>query len=229
MQAEGVLAALSRLAEPDHRRGMARFGIETGQALGIPIPSLRRLARSLGRDHQLALKLWDSGVHEARILAGMVADPNQVTSGQMDSWSKDFDSWDLCDQVCNNLFDRTPLAYGKALDWSSAEPTFVKRAGFVLMAVLAAHDKQAPDGAFLSFFPAIRAQANDSRNFVKKAMDWAVRQMGKRNLSLNAAALNLCTELESLGQSAAWIARHARRELISPAVQERLQRSMKGL
>ncbi len=225
MQWEGVLQDLRRLSDPARCRGMAQFGINTSQALGVSIPSIRQLARSLGCDHQLALKLWDSGVHEARILAGMVADPNQVTSAQMDNWSRDFNSWDLCDQVCNNLFDRTPLAYAKALDWSAEEPTFVKRAGFVLMAVLAAHDKSAPDGAFISFFPSIKAEANDSRNWVKKAVNWAVRQIGKRNLALNHAALELCSEIEPAGAAAGWVARHARRELTSPAVQERLRRA----
>jgi 3-methyladenine DNA glycosylase AlkD len=219
-----VLGRLRELGDPQAAAGMSHFGINPESALGIKIPVLRGMAKELGKDHELALALWASGVHEARILASMIDDPKLVTEEQLERWAADFNSWDLCDQCCGNLFDRTPFAYEKALEWSSREAEFVKRAGFALMAYLAVHDKKAPDEAFESFYPTIVGQARDERNFVKKAVNWALRQIGKRSRSLNESALAVVAEIEQLDSKAArWIAADARRELTGEKVQARLR------
>ncbi len=216
---------MRELADPARLEGMARFGIDTGTALGVTVTELRTLARGLGRDHELAADLWASGIHEARILASIVDDPKLVTERQMESWVHEFDSWDVCDQACANLFDRTPFAFGKALEWSAREPEFEKRAGFVLMAGTAVHRKDEPDGAFHVFLPRIRAEAVDDRNYVKKAVSWALRQIGKRSAGLRADAIRTAREIEKLDARAArWIARDVLRELESPAVTQRLSR-----
>lgn len=222
-QAADVLARLRAEADPEAVGGMARVGIQGQQVLGIKIPVLRKLARELGRDHDLALALWESGVHEARILAAFVDDPQQVSEGQMERWAADFDSWDVCDQVVSNLFDRTPYAYEKAAAWTDREAEFVRRAGFAMMAALAVHDKKAPDSAFEAFLPLIEARATDGRNFVKKAVNWALRQIGKRNRALNAKAIQSAERIAQLDSPAAsWVASDALRELISEKVQNRL-------
>jgi 3-methyladenine DNA glycosylase AlkD len=193
---------------------MARFGIATDRALGVRIPDLRRLAREIGRDHGLALRLWRSGVHEARILASMIDDPARVTERQMEAWARSFDSWDLCDQVCGNLFDRTPFAHEAATRWAPREEEFVKRAGFALMATLAVHDADADDRRFLRFLPLIEREAPDGRNFVKKAVNWALRQIGKRNERLRREALRVARRLaEGPPGPARWVGRDALREL----------------
>ncbi len=169
---------------------MARFGIATDRALGgSSIPYLRWLAKRLGKDHRLAAELWASRIHEARILAGLVDDPAAVTEEQMEAWAAEFDSWDVVDGVCGSLFDKTPFAYGKTVEWSSRREEFVKRAAFALMAMLALHDKQAEDRSFEVFLPIIERESGDPRNLVRKAVNWALRQIGKRNLALNAKAI----------------------------------------
>jgi 3-methyladenine DNA glycosylase AlkD len=215
------------MADPRHLQGMARFGISTGTALGgISMPALRAMARRLGTDHDLAMELWASGIHEARLLAGMVGDPRAVTEEQMESWAADFDSWDVVDGTCGSLFDKTPFAYEKAQEWTRREAEFVKRAGFAMVAMLAVHDKGAPDEPFIAFFPPIEREAWDGRNFVKKAVNWALRQIGKRGPALNAAAIGCAVRVQAQGSSPArWIAADALRELRSDAVQARLQRS----
>lgn len=214
MSAEQMIAALQLHADAQAVQRMARFGVKADQALGISVPTLRKLARANGKDQVLAVALWDSGIHEARILASMVAQPHLVSPQLMDCWVNDFDSWDVCDQVCGNLFDKTPFAYQKAVQWCREEKEFVRRAGFVMMAELAVHDKEASDEAFIPFFPLIKQYAWDERNFVKKAVNWALRQMGKRNKHLCALALQCANELEGMGsQSAKWIAKDAIREL----------------
>ena len=204
---------------------MARFGIATERALGASsIPYLRWLAKRLGKDHRLAAGLWASGIHEARILAGLVDDPAQVTEEQMESWAAEFDSWDIVDGVCGSLFDRTPLAYRKALEWSSRREEFVKRAAFTLMAMLAVHDKTAPDTTFEAFLPIIEREAGDPRNYVRKAVNWALRQIGKRNRALNAKAIAAAERIQASGvRSAKWVSSDALRELRSSAVQARLR------
>ena len=219
-----VLDRLHALADPEAKEGMARFGIETGKALGVNIPTLRALAREIGRDHDLAEGLWASGIHEARILAALVDDPKLVNEEQMERWAVEIDSWDVCDGVCSTLFDRTPFAYVKAEEWSARDEEFVKRAGFVLMAALAVHDKQAPDERFLEMLPLIEREAHDERNFVKKAVNWALRQIGRRNRNLNRAAIGVGERIRAQGSRAArWIAADALRELRSEKVQARLK------
>jgi len=209
-----VLRQLKSLSNPKNVAGMARFGINPRNTYGISIPNLRRIASTVGKDHELALQLWDTGVHEARILASMIDIPERVTSRQMDHWVKDFDSWDVCDQCCSNLFDKTSHAQKKALEWSSRRDEFVKRAGFALMAVLAVHDKKAEDAQFMRFLRIIERQSDDERNFVKKAVNWALRQIGKRNANLNRAAIASAKRIRRRNSKASrWIASDALREL----------------
>jgi 3-methyladenine DNA glycosylase AlkD len=218
-----VRTRLESLARPGGREGMARFGINPDRALGVRIPDLRRLAKEIGTDHRLALALWRSGLHEARILASMIDDPEKVTETQMESWARDFDSWDLCDQCCGNLFDKTPFAYRKATEWAGREEEFVKRAGFALMAWAAVHDKRSADRAFLRFLPIIEREAGDDRNFVKKAVNWSLRQIGKRNRRLQREAMAAARRLaKSDTPSARWIGTDAVRELSSEGVRSRL-------
>ncbi|HKP54920.1 MAG TPA: DNA alkylation repair protein [Chloroflexia bacterium] len=225
MTSEQVITRLRSMANPAGLAGMAHFGITTTNSLGgISSPTLQKLAKEIGRNHDLAQALWASGIHEARLLACMVDDPRSVTEEQMERWVRDFDSWDICDTCCGYLFDKTPISYQKALEWTEREEEYVKRAGFALMAYLTVHDKKAPDGRFLQFLPAIRREATDDRNFVKKAVNWALRQIGKRNKSLNEAAIEIAREIAELdARSARWIASDALRELTGEAVQRRLQ------
>jgi 3-methyladenine DNA glycosylase AlkD len=219
-----ILNKLKALSNPKAVEGMARYGINPENTYGISIPNLRKIARETGKNHTLAQELWASGIHEARILASMIDDPKIATEEQLESWVKDFDSWDVCDQCCMNLFEKTGLAYRKADEWSERYEEFVKRAGFVLMARLAVCDKKADDGQFEVFLPVIRREASDNRNYVKKAVNWALRQIGKRNANLNRKAIETSKEIENLdSRSARWIASDAIRELTSEPVRKRLQ------
>ncbi len=225
MNAKVILKKLKSMGSARNVAGMARYGISTKNTLGISLPALRKMAGEIGNDHQLAQTLWVSGLHEARILAGLVDEPALVTERQLERWVLDFDSWDVCDLVCGNLFDRTPWAYRKAHEWSAREETFVKRAGFVLMAALSVHDKTAPNIAFTQFLPVIRREAGDDRNFVKKAVNWALRQIGKRNLALNRAAVKAARGIQRLNtRSARWIAADALRELTSDKILAMIRR-----
>ncbi len=224
-QLEDILRKLESLADPKAVEGMARFGINARNTFGVSIPNLRAMAKKIGRNHVLAQQLWSSGIHEARILAGMIDAPDMVTEEQMDSWVQDFDSWDVCDQCCSNLFDKAKFAHQKAVEWSRRNEEFVKRAGFVLMAALSVHDRKAKDEAFLKLLPIIKRESTDDRNFVKKAVNWALRQIGKRNTALNGAAIETAKEIQKAdSKSARWIASDALRELTSEAVQKRLRR-----
>lgn len=219
-----VLDHLRSLENPTNRQGMKRFGINTEHALGISMKTLRGVARSYRKDHELALSLWESGLHEARLLAVLIDDPRQLGEEQLEEWVADIQSWDLCDQACSNLFDKWPGAYHKAREWSQRDEEFVKRAGFVLMAVLSVHDKKAGDDQFIEFFDDIERESDDPRNFVKKAVNWALRAMGKRNATLNEQALQMARKLAcSENKTACWVGRHALRELESDKVQRRLQ------
>ncbi len=220
-----VLQKLRDKARPDQLEGMARFAIVGEGRLGVSVPDMRKLAKEIGKDHKLALALWKTGIPDARILAGMVAEPDKLTEEQMDSWVKDFDSWDVCDQVSMNLFEKTPWAERKIHEWSQREEEFVKRTAFALIACLAWHDKTAENEKFISLFPVIKNGATDDRNFVKKAVNWALRNIGKRNPALNRAAIGLAQEIKELDSKAArWIANDALRELQSDAVQQRLRK-----
>lgn len=224
MQYQDILKRLESLSDPEAAAGMARFGINPENTLGISIPNLRKLAKETGKDHALAEQLWSSGIHEAQILAGMIDDPKLVTEEQMEGWVKDFDSWDVCDQCCMNLFEKTGFAYQKAVGWSARGEEFIKRAGFVVMARLAVSDKKADDKQFEPFLPIIKREATDDRNFVRKAVNWALRQIGKRNHNLNRQAIETAREIQEMdSKSARWIAADALRELTSPAVLRRLR------
>jgi len=212
------------MGDASRLEGMARFGIRTDSAVGVTLTELRRLARGLRPDHELAAALWASGIHEARILASLVDEPARVSEAQMDAWVADLDSWDVCDAVCGNLFDRTTFALDKAVEWSTREPEFEKRAGFALMAWAAVHRKDLPDAAFASLLPLIREGSTDDRNYVKKAVSWALRQIGKRSAGLNTKAIRTAEQMGRLdARSSRWIARDALRELRSDAVQARLR------
>ena len=211
---EEILAEILSQANPDAVAGMARFGINPERTFGVSIPALRKIAVRTGKNHELAAALWRSGVHEARLLATMIEVPAELSAEQMDGWVADFNSWDVCDQCCNNLFRKSPVAHAKAVEWSSRQEEFVKRAGFVMMACLAVHDKKASDEAFLGYLPFIARESVDERNFVKKAVNWALRQIGKRNAALNRAALDAAEEIKVMDSKAArWIASDAIREL----------------
>jgi 3-methyladenine DNA glycosylase AlkD len=224
-EAQRIVSELKALESRHNKAGMQRFGINTSRALGISMKTLREKAKAYRRNHEMALQLWDEGIHEARLLAVLVDDPNQLTEKQMEAWVKDIDSWDLCDQACMNLFDKFPGAWEKARQWSAREEEFVKRAGFVLMAVLSVHDKKAPNDAFLAFLSLIEKESGDDRNFVKKAVNWALRAIGKRNALLNQKALEYSQKLAgSENKAARWIGKDALRELQSEKVQTRLQK-----
>ncbi len=224
--AKEILSKLKKLENKKNKEGMARYGINTENAYGISLPILRKIAKDLKTDHKLSIELWKTKNHEARMLACFIGDPKQVTESQMESWVKDFNSWDICDQCCSNLFDRTPYAYKKAAEWAKRKEEFVKRAGFVLMAALSVHDKKALDSKFTKFFPLIKKHSTDERNYVKKAVNWTLRQIGKRNLPLNKKAIQLVKEIKKIdSKSARWIASDALRELESPKVQQRLKKA----
>jgi 3-methyladenine DNA glycosylase AlkD len=220
-----VLDRLQSKAKPEQLAGMAKYGITVEQRLGVSVPDMRKLAKELGRDHKLALDLWRTGIAEARIVAGMVGDPAKLTEEQMEEWVTGIDSWDVCDQVCMNLFEKNQLAWKKIVHWSQREEEFVKRTAFSLIACLAWHDKKASDEKFIGLLPVIMREATDERNFVKKAVNWALRNIGKRNLNLNEAAIKTAKEIPRLDSKAArWIAADAIRELESDAIQRRLKR-----
>jgi 3-methyladenine DNA glycosylase AlkD len=223
MQLIELLDRLHVIAKPENVAGMARFGINPYNTLGIDIYTLRKIAKGIGTDHALAAQLWDTGIHEARILASYIADPRQISEAQIEQWVADFDSWDVCDQVVE-LFSKTPFAYPKAAEWSQRPDEFVKRAAFALIAELSAHDKQSPDEKLAQFFPLIVRASDDDRNFVKKAVNWALRNLGKRNRALNEQAISTARQIQALGtRPARWIAADALRELTSPKVQARLK------
>ena len=222
---DDVLAALKKLSSKKYRDGMTRFAIPNHNALGVQVGDMRKLAKKIGRDQELALGLWKTNVYEARMMACFVDDPHQVTPEQMDSWCDEFDSWAIVDTACFALFDRTPFAWKKVKEWARREEEFVKRAGFALLASLVCHDKQASDEQFAAGLPLIEAAADDDRNFVKKGVNWALRCIGKRNKQLNDAAVSVSRRLaERKEASARWIGKDALRELTSPAVQKRLSR-----
>jgi 3-methyladenine DNA glycosylase AlkD len=205
---------LQQHSNTENIKGMGRFGINTEKAFGIKVPVLRQLAKTIGKNHPLALELWQSGFHEARLLAIFIADPKKVDEALMEQWVLDFNSWDICDQCCLNLFEHSPLAFQKASEWAGRDEEFVKRAGFVMMAVLAVHHKKTDDQKFLPFFSYIEKEAGDTRNFVKKAINWALRQLGKKSAFLKEKAIEFGERIMTQNsKSARWIAADALREL----------------
>ena len=223
--ARRVLRELRSLGTRRNVEGMARFGIVAKDVYGVSKPKLDELAREIGRHHSLGLELWETGNHDARILAGLIAERKLVTSKQMERWVRDFDNWDVCDGTCCHLFVFAAPAWQKAHSWSRRKKEFEKRAAFALAAFLACHDKKAPDAEFRKYLEVIEREAWDERNFVRKAVNWALRNVGKRNLPLNHAAIASAQRIALQDSRAArWIAADALRELKSEAVQTRLRR-----
>jgi 3-methyladenine DNA glycosylase AlkD len=209
-----ALALLRVHANPEALAGMAGFGMATAGRLGLSVPVLRQLGRQIGRDHGLALQLAASGIPDAQILAAYVAEPARFTVAEMDAWVAGLTAWDTCDQACGNAFVRSPLAWGRVPAWAVREPEFERRAGFALLAALAVHDKAAEDARFIALLPLVEQAADDGRNFVKKAVNWALRQVGKRNAALRAEAMACAERLRDQPSAAArWIAADALREL----------------
>lgn len=220
-----IVSLLEDMEDPLSTEGMARYGITGHKVYGIKIPRLRRLAKEIGENRPLAHELWEVNSRETRILASLIDDPAEVTETQMEAWVREFDSWEICDQICMNLFEKTPFAYRKAVGWCHRQMEFVKRAGFVLMARLAVSDKSAPDEKFEQFFPLIESESDDPRLYVKKGINWALRQIGKRSLRLNTLAVKTAGIIQKRDSSAArWIASDALRELTGQNVQSRLQK-----
>ncbi|HII95807.1 MAG TPA: DNA alkylation repair protein [Candidatus Methanofastidiosum sp.] len=225
MECQSIIEKLKTISDPKTLEGMSRYGIKTDKAFGVSIPKIRLLAKEIEKDHNLALELWKSGFHETKFLASMIDDPKKLTNEQMENWAKDFDSWDVCDQVCNNLFGKSPLAFDKVFEWSKRDEEFVKRAGYVLMAVLAVHDKTRADEDLFKFMPVIFNGSTDERIYVKKAVNWALRQIGKRNLILHKKAIEYALDIQKIdSKSAKWIASDALRELHNPKILERIKK-----
>jgi 3-methyladenine DNA glycosylase AlkD len=223
--ANEILKILRTEADPASLSSMARFAIVTDGRLGISIPDLRRIAKTVPPSHALALDLWESGILDARLLASMIDVPSEATERQLEQWVMDFNSWDICDQVCDNLFEHTPFAWQKISDWHTREEEFVRRAAYALIACKAWHDKTASDQQFIELFPVIKAGAADPRNFVKKAVNWSLRNIGKRDLALNKAAITFSEKLLLMDdKTARWIALDALRELNSEKIQARLKK-----
>ena len=225
MQYEKLLKKLKSMEKAENVVGMVRYGINPKNNLGISIYKLRPIAKEIGKNHDLALKLWNSGIHDARLLACFIDNPEKVTSKQMDLWAYNFDSWDICDQACTSLFDLTPLAWEKIIQWSKHEKEFVKRGAFSLIAGLAVHDKNANDKMFEKLFPIIIRESNDDRNYVKKAVNWALRNIGKRNKVLNKKAIETAKNILKIeSKTARWIANDAIKELTSQKVLKRFEK-----
>ena len=225
VEVESVTAQLRSLATKSTLHGMARYGLPSDKAFGVPVGVMQKLAKRLGRNHELAGGLWATGWYEARMLAAFLDEPERVTAAQMDRWCRDFDNWGIVDTVCFHLFDRTPHAWGKVVPWSRRRAEFEKRAGFVLRACLAGHDKAAVDAQFLALLPIIEGGANDERNFVKKGVSWALRMIGRRNRALHAAALPVAKRLAEAAEPACrWVGKDALRELSTPKVVAQMAR-----
>jgi 3-methyladenine DNA glycosylase AlkD len=225
LTAEDILRTLKANASPENVAGMARYGIKPEKNYGVCTPVLTEIAERVQGNHELALELWTSGIRDARLVACFMDDPDQVTEEQMDDWVEDFNSWDVCDGCCLHLFSWSKNAHKKAREWSGREEEYVKRAGYVMMATLAVHDKAAPNGQFEAYFPLIVKGATDERNYVKKAVNWALRQIGKRNLALNKEAVVLAKRIQKMdSKSAKWIASDAFRELTNEKTLQRLKK-----
>ena len=210
VNATEVIYQLKLSADASRLEGMSRYGIDTTSAMGVTMPEIRKLAKEIKKDHSLALQLWETGIRECQIMASLIDDRKQVTKQQMDHWVSDFNSWEVCDQVCGNLFVRTPYAIEKALEYSKSRQEFIKRAGFVLMAEMQVHNKKVSNQELMQFFPIIEREAWDDRNFVKKAVNWALRQMGKRNKELRVIAIECAKRVaQQDSKSAKWIAKDA--------------------
>ncbi len=226
--AKEILNQLNEMHNPKGVQSMARFALPTENVFGISMPVLRKTAKSIGKNHELALELWQLKNYEARIVAALISEPAKVTEQQMESWVIDFDNWAICDCCCGELFDKTPFAFDKAIEWSYAEEEFIRRAGFAMMAVLAMHNKNAADKKFIPFFKRMEEEAHDERNFVRKAVNWALRQIGKRNITLHSKAIACAEKIQKQShKSAKWIAADALRELHNEKIIERIKNKSK--
>lgn len=224
MKIDQVLSTLHSLSNPAAAERAAYYGIHSKNLLGLSAPVLHKLAREIGKDHQLALQLWESGIADARILAALIDVPAQLNENQMETWVSNFDSWGICDGVCLHFFRKHPQAHAKAVEWSSRPEEYVKRAGFVMMAALAIHDKKTEDSCFEAYLPIILREAVDKRFYVKKGVNWALRQIGKRNAYLNIRSIETGEKmLQIKSPSASWIAHDALRELRDEKMQKRLK------
>ena len=220
-----ILRWLERRGTKRNRDGMARYGIVADKVFGVSMATMQPYAKKLGRNHELALALWDTGWLEARMLAAFVDEPERVTASQMDRWARDFDNWAVCDTLCFKLFDRTPHAWKKVEHWSGRRDEFVKRAAFALLASVALHDRKAPDEPFTRSFRIIERESTDSRNFVKKGVSWALRSIGHRNAALNAEATRVAKRLaESADATARWIGKDALKDITRPSILKRVNR-----
>jgi len=227
MTADEIIKKLESLENPVNIAGMERFGIVAKKAFGVSAPVLKEIAKDAKKQsenrHELALELWETGVHEARIIAYLIDEPKKVSEKQMESWAKDFDNWAICDGTCGHLFCKTEFAYQKVFEWSETDEEFIKRAGIVLVAYLAVHDKKASDERIAEFLPILEKHANDERNFIKKAVNWSLRQIGKRNLNLNKLAIETAEKIKAENtKSARWIASDALRELTNEKTLKRI-------
>lgn len=223
MELQEIIDRLESLSSPENIEGMAKFGITPEKTYAVKIPELRKIAKETGKNHRLALKLWELDFRETKILACMIDDPKMVSSEQLNEWVLEFDYWEICDQCCMNLFRKTPFAYDKIFEWGEHVDEFVKRAAFSLLAVMAVHDKMQPDEKFESYFPLIISASTDNRNFVKKAVNWALRSIGKKNSALNKRSIELAERILALNtKSSKWIANNALKELKSENVRKKL-------
>jgi 3-methyladenine DNA glycosylase AlkD len=229
MTADKIIKRIELLENPENVAGMKRFGITAKKAFGVSAPVLKGIAKEVKKQtedrHKLASELWASGIHEARIIAYLIDDAGQVTEAQMDAWAADFDNWAICDGTCGHLFCKTEFAYRKVFQWSAREEEFIKRAGIVLIAWLAVHDKKADEKKIAQFLPVLEKHAGDERNFIKKAVNWSLRQIGKRNLNLNKLAVETAEKIRAQNtRPARWIASDALRELKNEKIIERLKK-----
>jgi 3-methyladenine DNA glycosylase AlkD len=225
MKFEQVIKKLKAMGNPKNIEGMGRFGIKTENNLGNSVTILRNFAKNIGKDHDLAVKLWNSGIRDARMVAACIEDPKTISEEQVEEWVKDFDSWDICDHTCGHLIDKTTFAFKKAKEWSKRSEEFQKRAGFALMAWLAVHDKNVDNSEFEKFFPIIKRESIDERNYVRKAVNWALRNIGKRNLPMNKKAISEAKEILKIdSKTARWIANDALRELTSDKIKQKFEK-----
>ena len=225
MKYEEVMAQLKSMGNPKNIEGMRRFGIKSENNFGNSVTTLRNYAKKIGKNHDLAVKLWESGIRDARMVAACIENPETVTEEQVDKWVRDLDSWDICDYCCGHFFDKTPIAYKKVREWTKSKELFVKRAGFSLIAWLAVHDKKKDDSEFISFLKIIERESTDERNYIRKSVNWALRQIGKRNIDMNKKALAISKKIQKIdSKSAKWIASDAIRELTSKKVKQRFEK-----
>ena len=222
MNSNQIINRLRDMGDVKNIEGVGRFGIKTENNLGNSVTNLRNFAKKIGKNHKLAVELWNSGIRDARMVAACIEDPKTVSEEQIDSWVSDFDSWDICDHTCGHLIDKTPFAYKKVKEWSKRKKEFEKRAGFALIAWLAVHDKSADNAKFDEFLNIIKEESTDKRNYVRKAVNWSLRNIGKRNISMNKKAIKISKEIQKIeSKTAKWIANDAIRELTSEKIQQR--------